>query len=399
MALEALNHQATSAPPYRRWLTWGSAAIFGLAGVAAWGMWQYQADQAREALPPVSVTPEIATVTALGHVEPEGDLINLVAPTATQENRIEQLLVHAGDVVEAGQVIAILDNRNRLQAALQKAEEQVAIAQAQLAQVKAGAKTSEFQAQQAEIDRLQAEREGTLQAQRATAARLEAEVQNARIESERYESLYQQGAISASERDARQLTYTTTQRQLQETQAQIARIETTSQQQLQQAQANLTQLSEVRPVDVEVATAELQSARASVAEAQADLDQAYVRSPMAGQIIEIHTRPGEKIAEEGVATLGQTQQMMAIAEVYQNDIGQVELGQSATITSPALTQPLQGTVERIGLQVGRQQVVNEDPAVNLDARVIEVYVRLDPAASAQVAGLSNLQVTVTIQTP
>ncbi|MGB3612183.1 MAG: hypothetical protein WBA10_00205, partial [Elainellaceae cyanobacterium] len=59
--------------------------------------------------------------------------------------------------------------------------------------------------------------------------------------------------------------------------------------------------------------------------------------------------------------------------------------------------PLNGTVERLGLQVGRQQVVNEDPAINIDAKVIEVHIRLDPDASEQVVGLTNLQVTAAIQ--
>ncbi|MEM6519955.1 MAG: efflux RND transporter periplasmic adaptor subunit, partial [Cyanobacteria bacterium P01_C01_bin.70] len=120
-------------------------------------------------------------------------------------------------------------------------------------------------------------------------------------------------------------------------------------------------------------------------------------SPVAGQVIKIHTRPGETIAPEGIATMGQTEQMMAIAEVYQSDIAEIQVGQSATITSPAIRETLTGTVERIGLQVEPQQVVDEDPAANVDARVVEVHVRLDAASSQQVAGLANLQVTITVQ--
>jgi HlyD family secretion protein len=76
----------------------------------------------------------------------------------------------------------------------------------------------------------------------------------------------------------------------------------------------------------------------------------------------------------------------------------VQPGQRAILTSAALAEPLQGTVERLGLQVGQQRVVDEDPAANLDARVVEVYLRLDAASSQRVAGLTNLQVTVTIET-
>jgi HlyD family secretion protein len=315
-----------------------------------------------------------------------------------QESRIGELRVEEGDLVSAGQVIAVLDNRDRLQAALQKAQQQVEIARANQAQIEAGAKSGEIQAQRAEVSRLEASRSGDIAAQQATIARIEAEVNNARADFERYDSLYQRGGISASERDTRRLTLTTAEQRLAEARATLSRIQTTSQQQISQAKATLNRIEEVRPVDVSAAKAEVQSAITSVAEAQANLDQAYVKSPVTGQIIKIHARPGETVGSAGLATIGQTQQMMAIAEVYQDDIRDIEIGQSAVVTSPVIAEPLRGTVEQIGLQVERQDVVNEDPAANIDAKVVEVQVRLDPADSEKVTGLSNLQVTVTIET-
>ncbi|MBE9109441.1 efflux RND transporter periplasmic adaptor subunit [Nodosilinea sp. LEGE 07298] len=395
MNLGALSHRAASANLSRRWLALVGTAILGVAGFGIWRGWQGRVAQQAEV---EVVAPAIATVTALGRLEPEGEAINLIAPTATQESRIERLLVAEGDRVAAGQAIAILDNRDRLQAALQQAQEQVQVARAQLAQVEAGAKSGEIAAQQAEIARLEAAQAGDFSGQQAVVARLEAEVENARVEYERYESLYQQGGISASDRDARQLTYTTAQRQLQEAQASLERIRTTSRKQIDQARATLDQIAEVRPVDVAAAEAEVEAAIAAVAEAEANLAQATVRSPQAGQILKIHARPGEKIAEEGIATLGQTQQMQVVAEVYQSDINQLKVGQPAEITSTVFPETLQGTVDRIGLQVQPQQVVNEDPAANIDARVIEVFIDLDEAASQTVAGLTNLQVTAMIET-
>lgn len=340
----------------------------------------------------------IKTVTALGRLEPEGEVIHLMAPTSVQESRIHSLLVQEGDRVEAGQTIAILDNRDSLQAALASAQEQVRIAQARLTQVQAGAKAGELQAQSAEIARLRAEASGTLAAQQATVDRWEAEAQNARLDYNRYDSLYQQGAISASERDARELALTTANQQLQAAQAELSRQRNTGQEQIQRAQATLNQLAEVRSVDVELAEAEVAAAIAAVQESERTLEKVYVRSPQAGQILEIHTRPGENVASEGIATIGETDQMMAIAEVYQSDIQYIQVGQPVTITSPVITGKLSGTVERIGLQVEQQQVVDEDPAANIDAKVVKVHVRLDETASRQVADLTNLQVTVTIAT-
>jgi HlyD family secretion protein len=55
-------------------------------------------------------------------------------------------------------------------------------------------------------------------------------------------------------------------------------------------------------------------------------------------------------------------------------------------------------VERVGLLVGRQNLVSDDTAANTDARVVEVLVRLDPDSSARAAGLSNLEAVARIDT-
>ena len=346
--------------------------------------------------PPVAIAAP-TTVTALGRLEPVGEVVRLSAPTSAQETRLQQLMVQEGDRVASGQVIAVLDNQERLQATLQQAEGQLEIARANLDRVRAGAQTGEIQAQRAEIARLQAEQAGNASAQQAVVTRLEAEVQNARLEAQRYESLFRQGAVSESQRDTKQLTYDTTQQQLKEARSSLERVRSADGERVSQARATLDRIAEVRPVDVAAAEAEVQAAIAAVAEARASLNQAYVRSPQAGQILEIHTQPGEIIGSDGVVTLGNTDQMMVVADVYQSDIGAVEVGQAVEITTPVLDQPLTGTVERIGLEVEAQQVINEDPAANIDAKVVEVHIRLDAADSDRVAALTNLQVTAAIQ--
>jgi len=42
-------------------------------------------------------------------------------------------------------------------------------------------------------------------------------------------------------------------------------------------------------------------------------------------------------------------------------------------------------VESIGAQVQRQSTVNTDPSENIDARIVEVHVRLDDASSQKAA--------------
>ena len=344
-----------------------------------------------------SVMPEIKTVTALGRIEPEGEIIEVSVSSAAEGNRIEELLVRQGDTIERGDVIAILDSRDRLAAALNQAREQVGVAQANLAKVKAGAKTGEIQAQEAAIARIETETANNIIAQQATVSRIAAELNNARTEYQRYQQLYRDGAISASEKDSKYLALATAQEQLAEAQANLSRLRSSQREQIAEAKATLNKIAEVRPVDVAVAEAEVRQAQAAVKTAQAELDRAYIKSPQEGRVIKIMTRPGETVSNgEGVIRIGQTSQMYAVAEVYESDITKVRLGQQATVTSNALSQQLTGTVESIGLEIERQEVVNTDPTANIDAKVVEVKVKLDEASSPRVAGLTNLLVNVKI---
>jgi HlyD family secretion protein len=374
------------------------AIIIGLALIVG-GATVYKFRQApiSQSEPVLQTMPEIKTVTALGKLEPGGEIIEISAASGSEGNRIEKLLVKEGEQINPGEVIAILDSRDRLEAALNQSREQVRVAQANLALVKAGAKTGQIQAQQAAIAQIEAERSNDIMAQTATVARMQAELNNAQVEYQRYQTLYQDGAISASERDSRYLTLETAKKQLAEAQANLNRIKSGQQEQIAQAKATLNEIAEVRPVDIAVAEAEVREAEAAYHTAQAELDRAYIKSPQAGTVIKILTRPGEVVAsDEGIVRIGQTSQMYAEAEVYQSDIGKVKLGQQVSVTSSAIAGKLTGTVDSIGLEVERQEVVNTDPTANIDAKVVEVKVKLDPESSKKVAGLTNLLVDVRI---
>lgn len=374
------------------------------------------------------------SVAALGYLEPQGEIIKLSAPASIEGIRVERLLVKRGDRIKAGQDIAVLDNHSRLQASLQQAKSQVTVAQARLQQIQAGAKQGDIQAQAARFQRSKAELEGQIISQKAnigsleaqlegeksagqaSVERIEAELTNAQKDCERYQNLYEEGAISDSDRDRICLEEATTRKSLQEAQANLNRAVSSLQNQIDEAKANLSRtvatlerqikeegamlgsVAEVRSVDVQIAKAELQSAQAAVQRAQADLDLAYVRSPQNGQILNIYTRPGEVIGDKGIVDLGQTEQMYVTAEVYETDISRVRLGQPAMIKSDGVVGDLRGTVDEIGLQIGRKDVLGTDPVADTDARVVDVKIRLDSEDSYRVANLTNLQVNVIINT-
>ena len=244
---------------------------------------------------------------------------------------------------------------------------------------------------------------------------MQAEVDNANVEYQRYQKLFTNGAVSNSLRDNKRLTLETAKQQLKEARANLNRIQSSRQQQLsearvnlnriqssgseqiKEAEANLNQISEVRPVDIRAAQTEVDNAKANLKQAKTNLEQSYIRAPIAGQILKIHTREGEQISNQGIAELGKTQQMMVVAEVYQTDIEKIKLGQKASIRGQAFSGEVQGEVAQIGLQINRQNVFSNQPGENLDKRVIDVKILLNPEDSKKVNGFTNLQVQTEIE--
>ena len=341
--------------------------------------------------------PAIETVSGLGRIEPQGKAISLSAPTSLEAVRVEQLLVQEGDRVKKGQIIAILDGRQRQLAAIEEAKTQVEVARARLERVKAGAKQGAVLARQAAIANVKAELAGEIQIQQATIAKLAAELDNARTEFQRHQQLYDEGAISASALDSKRLTLTSAQEQLNQARASLERTQSTLDARLREAQATLEETAEVHPVDVQIARAELKRTQAALVKQESDLELAYVRAPIDGEILAIHARPGEALGEKGIAQLGQTDQMMVVAEIDQNDINRVKIGQRATISSGIFPEKLQGSVHQIGSLIGKNDILDTDPAANEDTRVVEVEILLDSQASERVAKLTNLEVDVTIE--
>lgn len=124
-----------------------------------------------------------------------------------------------------------------------------------------------------------------------------------------------------------------------------------------------------------------------------------MRVPVAGQILKINTHVGEQVnISEGIVELGRTDQMVAIAEVYETDVGLLQLGQRATVVSEhgGFDGELHGVVDHIGMQIKKQDVLDADPTADKDARVVEVNVRINPEDNERVSGLTNLQVRITI---
>ena len=127
---------------------------------------------------------------------------------------------------------------------------------------------------------------------------------------------------------------------------------------------------------------------------KAELLLTELRAPMAGTVLKLHARVGERPTDSGVLELGASNRMQAMVEVYESDIDRVRLGQSVSLISEngGYKGALTGEVIRISPQVRQRSVLSTDPTGDADARVVEVRVALDPADSQRVRDLTGLKV-------
>lgn len=366
--------------------------LLGVGGVA-WLNTRAQQKQAEleEAAKPL---PKQVKVAALGRVEPAGGIINVAA---SESGVVSELLVAAGDSIAQGQTLAYLDlyavrtaERDYAQSQLieteQKLDAQLAFKEAQV---------QEATTRVAQVDLPQEE---SLRAQEAQIRDLQAQLNLAKIDLGRFTTLAAQGAIAQQQLDSKT--------------AEVAQIS----QKIASARATLAQLSAARNANLDnasaqvsaaqaellvtQATAGVQSAQSNLVLAEARLTQTVVRSPINGQVIEVFIDPGESTGGQGgaepILSVGDTQTMQVVAEVYETDIGLIDVGQTATIRSRngAFDENLTGTVSQVALQIFKNDVLDDDPAANADARVVEVDITVDQPEV--IRSLTNLQVDVVI---
>jgi HlyD family secretion protein len=338
---------------------WSLLLVIGAVVLSLLGAWRYLNPPAEA----VAAPEPPRGVAALGHIEPEDGSVRLGARSLTgQSSIVGELLVKEGDAVTAGQVLAILDSKNQLEATLRQTEARVRSAEARLAQARAGtAKTADVAAQKADV------------------ARMEAELANAQSEFRRVTMLHDSGLVSHSEFDSARL--------LVDTRKEL----------VDSGKERLRALEEVRPIDIEVLAAQVQEARSDVVRAQSEHEAAIIRSPIAGRVLKVFAWPGAEVGPNGIAEIAKTQKMYVIAEVAQSDISRITVGQRASSTGEGVPGRLDGTVEWIASDVARNTSNFDNPRTLSTTRIVEVKIVLDNAADAE--RLIHAQVEVRFALP
>jgi HlyD family secretion protein len=330
-------------------------AVVVLAGLAGFAVWRFVL--ARPSLPP-------GVIAVSGRIE--GDDSAVAAKTS---GRIREIRVREGDPVEAGQVIAALDDEQirareqQAMAALRQAQARVKLAGHQIAVLDEQLRQSQLGVGQARADaegRVN-EAEGKLAAAEAQLAQAQASHAQAKWDREAMANLYKRELVAEQE----------AQRAQNNEEAQAAVVSASRRQveaargTLIAAKANLVnpaiRSSQVAAVqsqilqaqaDIAAAEAEAERARAQLDEASANRKDLSVIAPFTGTVATRTAEPGEVVmAGTAIVTLVNLGEVYLRAFVPEGQIGRVKLSQPARVyldSSPA--KPIDAYVLRIDPQ-------------------------------------------------
>lgn len=256
----------------------------------------------------------------------------IVAVSTKVNGRLAKVLVNEGDSVTAGQVIAVIEQRE-FQAQVEQAKANLAKAQSNLAKLEAGNRPQEITQAQASVSQAQAN------------------LDNARKNYERDEILYQQGAISGQQRDASKTAY------------EVARAQYTS----ASEQYSLT-AEGPRQEDIQAAKAQVQQAQAALQNAEIQLAETTIKAPVSGVVGLKSVENGEVVAAgQQIFNIVNLSDVWIEANIEETYIGRVKVGQLVNFTIDAYPgKTFTGKVMEVGPASGSQFALlpNENSSAN-----------------------------------
>jgi HlyD family secretion protein len=296
----------------------------------------------------------------------EGDDSAVASKTA---GRILEVRVREGDSVNAGDVIAILDDaqirarEDQAQAALSAAEakgdaarQQIAVLQQQLDQSQLQVGQSKFDTE-GRVSQAQAD----LAAAQSELAQQQAAYQIAAFDKDAYTRLAKSGAVSerqglqaSTTADQQAAAVAAAQKRVDAAQAALTTAQgTLSNPNIRQSQVALvrSQLAEQK-AEVDSAAAQTQQAKAQLAEAEDNRNDLTIRAPFTGTVVTRAAEPGEVIpAGTAVITLLDLTKVYLRGFVPEGEIGKVKVGEPARVYLDSNPQnPVDAYVSRIDPQ-------------------------------------------------
>ena len=127
-------------------------------------------------------------------------------------------------------------------------------------------------------------------------------------------------------------------------------------------------------------------------------DNSKIVAPADGEVIRIHLREGDTVANFPLLEIADLSSLIVEAEVYFANLNEVRTGQSVRISSPALTSEMTGRVISKTNYIGAGILQSPNPLAMADQETAKVKIQIDPSFNEIARSFLNLQVSVEIDT-
>ena len=160
-----------------------------------------------------------------------------------------------------------------------------------------------------------------------------------------------------------------------------------AEQSLDRQQAKLKLAKQTLANDQAQMELDITNTEARIDNARRTREEALVRSPLDGVVVQIFGRQGERVSSAGIAKIVDMSQLRVLADVDELHVGRVQPGGKVEITFRGNSTVYKGTIARVAPTVKRMQRVEPDGASSTDARVVQVEIEFDdPSSMPQVLG-------------
>ncbi|MZP31059.1 efflux RND transporter periplasmic adaptor subunit [Heliobacterium undosum] len=298
---------------WKRRKKWIAAALVVAVAGGAWAA-------LRPAKGPAGVPVSVREVTS-GDLEVSVVVSGKIEPyakenvTARVRGRLVKVLVEAGQMVKAGDVLALIDKED-------------------LVRKESDARVN-LEVEQLSLDKSRKTAEYELAKARETAEQSRKKMDLEKKNLDRVQALYDSGAATQKEREEALHTYEDAAAQHRNDLRRVESIETND-----------------LGTEIKLREAQIRLKRQEWETSARDLDESAVKAPMDGMVLEVPVDPGDYIAPETkIAVLGRTDRLKIKADVSEADLPLINAGMAAQVTGPALgDQKLSGKVTVISPQ-------------------------------------------------
>ena len=311
-----------------RWSAIGLAILVAIAGAGLWVMPTRQTSSAQDA--PKAGPPLIAR----GYTDaPEGTAV--VAGDPAGGSVLVELKVKDGQKVKKGETLAVLSNYARADVTLRMAE--------------------------ADLVKLKQMHDFVLKGTRLSDIALQEAALKSSIEQNKLEAL--QRARSGKPPDMREIETAIADQGLERQKVRLALLKTTLENDLAQHEIDMA------------------NTQSRIDSAKRTLEDALVRSPLDGVVVQIFSRQGERVSPAGIVKVVDMAQLRVLADVDELHVNRLKPGGKVDVTFRGNNDVYKGTIERIAPTVKRMQRVEPDGGSSTDARVVQVEIKIDDTSS------------------